>query len=114
MIRRVWLYRWAAPDRRLGVTRLHLECRTQDRHARETLLAGTDDEENVVHVHPHPAEKDQPVARTMVHEVVGHILLELDESARDERIAATIEGALWSVLTPSQRRALAHLAQPVL
>jgi hypothetical protein len=76
-------------------------------------LALVDEEANVVDLFPHPDEKAQPVPKTLLHELVGHVLLDLDGRKSEEDLADALEDALWTLLTPSQRRQLGQLAHPV-
>ena len=91
------------------VVRPHLECKGKAAHEHEAILAWLDEDEHVLHLHPHPSEKDQPVTRTILHELVGHILLDLGSSTRDERLVERLEGLLWPILTRTQRKMLANL-----
>lgn len=90
----------------------HLEC-GPDRHERTGkahLLAMLDEDEHVCHLYTHPKELDQPVAKTLLHEMVGHILLDLDSSKTQERDVEEIEEVLWQCLTPGQRQILRNLS----
>lgn len=94
------------------VVKPHMECR-ETRHGKRAALAVLDEDEHVCHVYSHPTEKDQPVAKTMLHEVVGHILLGLEGQPRDERAADKIEDLLWPILTPQQKAQLSNLVGPL-
>ena len=78
---------------------------------RQPELAWVDDEEHLLHLNPHTEE--EPVSRTLLHEVIGHILFDKTvHRVRDEKDIETLEALLWPVLTPGQRKALMALVGP--
>lgn len=90
----------------------HLECSGAERHLPGTgtaTLAWLDEEEHVCHVYTHPKEFEQPVAKTLLHEMAGHILLDLDSTKAQEQDVEEIEDILWTCLTPKQKQILKNL-----
>lgn len=98
------LRKWQAEG---WVIRPHLE-----HNPKGPNLAWVDFDEGIVHVYPHPVDNGQPVPKTLVHEILGHILFDLDGSKQDERAADAVETLLWPILTASQRQALGNLVGP--
>jgi hypothetical protein len=74
-------------------------------------LAWLDEDEHLIHLHPHTAE-DGPVEKTLLHELVHILLDKLIHRARDERTVTRLEDLLWPTLTSAHRRSLADLMRP--
>lgn len=75
-------------------------------------LAWLDEEEHLIHLHPHRVPEDGPVEKTLLHELLHILLDKLIHRARDERTVTRLEDLLWPTLTPAQRRTLADLMRP--
>lgn len=91
----------------------HMECRDarhkQAKDGKPVRLAELDEENCICHLWTHPAEIKQPVAKTLLHEMVGHILLDLQSVKSEEKDVEEIEDILWECLTPAQHQALKNL-----